>query len=79
MKHITGAITFRRQAYTEVERDDGFINVAWLLVVVANFLGQLGANAVNGVNDPIQWIWDTIIGSVFAVGAFVVVVAIVRE
>jgi hypothetical protein len=78
MNRITGALTFRRQAYTEVEHDAGFTNVAWLLVVVANFLGQLGANAVNGVSDPIQWAWNTIIGTVFAVGAFVVVVAIVN-
>lgn len=78
MNRIIEAFKFNRQVYGEVEQDTGFTNTAWLLVVAANFLGQLGASASGGFNDPVQWIRGTIVGTVFAVAAFAIGVAIVN-
>jgi hypothetical protein len=41
MSRVMGALAFRRKVYSEVEHEAGLTNMAWLLVVVANFLGQL--------------------------------------
>ena len=77
MNRVIGALTFRRGVYAEVEHDEGFTNTAWLLVVASSFLGQLGANAAGGFEDPVSWIRNSIVGTVFAVAAFIVGVAIV--
>lgn len=72
MNRIIGAFTFRRDVYSEVEHDAGFTNSAWVLVVVASFLGQLGANAADGFNDPVGWTLATTIGTLFAIAAFII-------
>ena len=77
MSRVFGALAFRREVYSEVEHETGFTSMAWLLVVVANFVGQLGANAAGGLNDPVQWTQSTILGTVSAVAAFFIQVAIV--
>ena len=77
MNRAMGAFAFRREVYSEVEHEARFTNTAWLLVVVANFLGQLGANAAGGFSHPVQWTRNTILGTVFAVAAFYIAVAIV--
>jgi hypothetical protein len=77
MSHVVGAFAFRREAYSEVKDNVGFTSTAWLLVVVANFLGQLGVHAVP-FDNPIQWTRGVIIGTVFAVAAFFIVVAILE-
>lgn len=78
VSHVIGAFAFRREIYSEVKDKARFTNRAWLLVVVANFLGQLGANAAYGFNDSMEWTRGAIIGTVFAVAAFFVGVAIVE-
>jgi hypothetical protein len=79
MNPIIGAFTFNRQAYAEVKHDAEFTKMAWLLMIVANFLGQFGANAIDGRSDPDQWIRSTIIGTLLAIGVFNIGVAIVHE
>jgi hypothetical protein len=80
---ITGAFSFRRDIYAEVERDTSFTSTAWLLVVITAFLNQLGSKAgtvyaVGGVSVQrfgvgiFNWIISTLIGTVFMVAAFAV-------
>ena len=42
VNRIIGAFTFRKGVYAEVEKDTSFTTTAWILVVVASFLNQLG-------------------------------------
>lgn len=42
---IIGAFTFRKGVYADVEADTSFTNTAWLLVALAAFVNQIGAQA----------------------------------
>ena len=71
---IVGALTFRSGVYAEVENDAGFTRSAWLIVVVAALLNQIGSYASS---DILGWLGGGLIGAVmavigFAVGAFVI-------
>jgi len=68
-ERITGAFTFRKGIYAEVEQDTNFTQTAWLLVAVVSFLSQLGSNASG---DFVGWIVGAVVGTVFAVGGFAV-------
>ena len=68
-ERITGAFTFRKGIYAEVEQDTNFTQTAWLLVAVVSFLSQLGSNASG---DFVGWIVGAIVGTVFAVVGFAV-------
>ena len=69
IERITGVFTFREGVYADVEHDESFTNTAWLVVVGAAFLGQLGSVAsTEGIG--ISWIIASIVGTVFAVAAF---------
>jgi len=68
---IMGAIMFRQGVYEEVKGDTSFNQNAWLIVAVAAFLSQLGANAVRLRSGGIvAWLVATIVLTVFAIGAF---------
>ncbi len=71
---IIGAFTFRREVYAEVEQDATFTSTAWILVVVASFLNQLGSNASA---DVVRWLIGAVAGTIvvvisFALGALVI-------
>ena len=72
MEKITGVFTFRQGVYEDVEYDEGFTSTAWLVVVGAAFLGQLGAvaSAVGDGFEFFNWIIGSAVGTVFAVAAF---------
>jgi len=67
VERIIGAFTFRRQVYTDVERDTTFTGTAWLLVAVVAFLNQLGAHASTQV---LNWLGSTVVGTVWSVISF---------
>jgi len=67
VERIIGAFTFRRQVYTDVERDNTFTMTAWLLVAVVAFLNQLGAHASTQV---LNWLGSTVVGTVWSVISF---------
>lgn len=64
---IIGAFTFKSEVYAKVEKDKSFTNTAWLIVVVAAFISQLGANASL---NPISWLLGAVGGTIFAVLGF---------
>ncbi len=78
MDRIIGAFTFRKGVYAEVEHDPTFTTTAYIIVAVAAFLNQLGAFASGGFDDLLGWAAGTVIGTVFAVVAFAVAVAVVN-
>lgn len=47
MEKIIGAFTFRKGVYAGVAKDPEFTTDAWLIVIVVNFVAQLGASAVQ--------------------------------
>lgn len=59
---IIGALTFRSGVYDDVEKDTSFTQTAWIIVIVASFIGALGDGNLVGA----------IIGTVFAVIGFYV-------
>lgn len=65
---IIGALTFRREVYSEVEHDESFTSTAWMIVAVVTVLSQMGANVGSG--GFFGWLVGTIIGTLFAIGAF---------
>jgi hypothetical protein len=69
MERITGAFTFRKGVYAEVEKDTAFTTTAWILVAVVAFLNQLGSRATADVGN---WLLGAIGGTVFAVIGFAV-------
>jgi hypothetical protein len=69
MERITGAFTFRKGVYAEVEKDTAFTTTAWILVAVVAFLNQLGSRATTNLGN---WLLGAIGGTVFAVIGFAV-------
>ena len=78
MDRIIGAFTFRKGVYAEVEHDATFTTTAYIIVAVAAFLNQLGAFARGGFDDLVGWGVGTVIGTIFAVVAFAIAVAVVN-
>jgi CBS domain containing-hemolysin-like protein len=68
-ERITGAFTFRKGVYAEVENDAGFTSTAWLIVAVVSFLNQIGANASTNI---LSWLGGAVVGTIFAVAGFAV-------
>ncbi len=66
---IIGALTFRSGVYDDVEKDTSFTQTAWIIVIVASFLSQLGST---------RNLIAAIIGTIFAVIAFYVLVWIIN-
>ena len=77
MDRIIGAFTFRKGVYAEVEHDDTFTTTAYVIVAVVALLSQLGANASAGFDNLLGWAGGTVIGTVFALVAFAIGVAVV--
>ena len=78
MDRIIGAFTFRKGVYAEVETDTTFTTTAYIIVAVAAFLNQLGSFASGGFDNVLGWAGGTIVGTIFAVVAFVIAVAVVN-
>lgn len=78
MDRIIGAFTFRKGVYAEVEHDASFTTTAYIIVAVAAFLNQFGAFASIGFDDLLGWAAGTVIGTIFAVVAFAIAVAVVN-
>ena len=78
MDRIIGAFTFRRGVYAEVEHDTTFTTTAWIIVVIVAVLNQIGSNASAGFDNILGWAGGGIIGTIFAVVAFAVGVAVVN-
>jgi hypothetical protein len=58
---------FRREVYSEVEKDTTFTTTAWLLVIVVAFLNNFGSNAsANFFN----WMRNTFVQTIFAIVGF---------
>jgi hypothetical protein len=76
---IVGAFTFRKGVYAEVEADTSFTNTAWLLVALAAFVNQIGAQAgLLAQGAAVRWllasVGSTIINLVgFAAAVYVIV------
>ena len=64
-----GAFRFQQGVYAEVEKDKSFTTTAWILVVVAAFLNQLGTFASRNL---FGWLIGAIGGTLFAILGFVV-------
>ena len=77
MDRIIGAFTFRKGVYAEVEHDTTFTGTAWIIVALAAILNQLGSNARGGFDDLVGWLLGTVIGTIFALVAFAIGVAVV--
>ena len=75
MDRIIKALTFKTEVYSEVENDATFTNTAWLIVAVVSFLNQLGARASSNIGN---WLLSAVIGTVFAVIAFVVATYVIN-
>jgi len=75
VERIIGAFTFRRQVYSDVERDNTFTMTAWLLVAVVAFLNQLGTQASTGV---FNWLASAVIGTIWSVIAFAVAASLMN-
>ena len=69
IERITGAFTFRKGVYAEVEKDTAFTKTAWILVAVVALLNQLGSQATSNV---LNWLLGAVVGTVFAVVGFAV-------
>lgn len=77
---IMAAFMFRREVYAEVENDVTFTQTAWMIVLISNFLSQLGSKtsliAVQGGNfiDYLLGVFFGTLGAVlaFAIGAYVI-------
>jgi hypothetical protein len=78
MDRIIGAFTFRKGVYEEVEHDATFTTTAYIIVAAAAFLNNLGAFSASGFDDLLGWAGGTIIGTIFAVVAFAIAVAVVN-
>jgi hypothetical protein len=64
---IISAFMFRREVYSEVEKDTTFTTTAWLLVIVVAFLNNFGSNAsANFFN----WMRNTFVQTIFAIVGF---------
>jgi hypothetical protein len=77
MDRIIGAFTFRKGVYAEVEHDTSFTTTAYIIVAIVAILNQIGANAVGGLDNLLGWAGGAVIGTIFALVAFAVGVAVV--
>jgi hypothetical protein len=78
---ILGALMFRKGVYGEIEKDTSFTSTAWLIVVVALLLSQLGA-AVGKI-DPQNFsmgglIIGALLATIFGVVGFIVGVLVIN-
>lgn len=73
-ERIIGALTFKKEVFAEVEKDESFTQTAWMLVAVIAFLNQLGTRAGAGL---VGWLVGTIIGTVLTIVAFALAAAVV--
>lgn len=73
---IVGAITFKKGVYASVANDPAFTSNAWLIVMVAAVLNQLGSRAGNA-GGFFRWLISGVLLGVFAIGAFALVVFLV--
>lgn len=72
MDRIIGAFTFRRGVYSEVEHDSSFTTTAWILVAIVGFLSQIGSNADGNLDEPLRWIFASVVGTLFVLLSFAV-------
>ena len=77
MDRIIGAFTFRKGVYAEVEHDASFTTTAYIIVAIVAILNQIGANALGGFDNLLGWAGGAIVGTIFALVAFAVGVAVV--
>ena len=77
MDRIIGAFTFRKGVYAEVEHDASFTSTAYIIVAVVAVLNQIGANALGGFDNLLGWAGGAVVGTIFALVAFAVGVAVV--
>jgi hypothetical protein len=71
---IKGAFTFRKGVYAEAARDTGFTTDAWLIVVVVNFISQLGTSAAYLSNGRgfVGFVLSVFIGTLLSLAGFAV-------
>ncbi len=77
MDRIIGAFTFRKGVYADVEHDASFTSTAYIIVAVVAVLNQIGANALGGFDNLLGWAGGAVVGTIFALVAFAVGVAVV--
>jgi len=75
IQRITGALTFRRGVYADVEADTNFTASAWLLVVIFALLNQFGSYASQSFFD---WLVSTGIGTLTAIAGFAIAAAVIN-
>ena len=64
---IISAFMFRREVYSDVEKDTTFTTTAWLLVIVVAFLNNFGSNASANF---FSWMRNTFVQTIFAIVGF---------
>lgn len=64
---IISAFMFRREVYSEVEKDTTFTTTAWWLVIVVAFLNNLGTSASSNL---FNWMRNTFVQTIIAIIAF---------
>lgn len=73
VERIIGALTFRKEVYSEVENDTSFTVTAWVLVAVVAFLNALGSAFGPGGRGILGLIVVTILAIVgFAVASLAI-------
>ena len=68
---IVGAFTFKKGVYASAANDATFTNSAWLIVMVAVLLSQVGSRASSSIGF-FHWLLGTLLNTVIGVGAFAV-------
>ena len=78
MNRIMGALTFRKEVYSEVENDTSFTGTAWALVAIVSFLSNLGGGAVM-VSDAgvVSWVVSALVSTVVALIGFAVAMFVI--
>ncbi len=74
MDRIVRAITFRKEVYAEVEKDESFTTTAWIIVFVVSIIAALGSlSFANFGSSLVSVLVGAILNVVsFAVGAFAI-------
>lgn len=67
---IMGALTFKKEVYGEVEKDETFTQTAWMIVAVVALLSSIGSEAGLISNGFGGYIIGVIVGTIFKVLGF---------
>jgi hypothetical protein len=67
---IMGAFTFKKGIYSQTANDTSFTNTAWIIVLIVEFLNQLGQHGGRITSGFFGWLVSGVILGVLGLGAF---------